>query len=64
MKKLQQRHRQQRLTSAGTMCCTKTYGARFHESYDTALDDHVVYIGPHEMGDTVAIDGYLTTVGR
>ncbi len=31
----------------------KTYGARFHESFDTTLDDHVVYIGPHQLTDTV-----------
>jgi phosphoribosylformylglycinamidine cyclo-ligase len=36
----------------------KTYGARFHESYDTSLDEHVVYIGPHRMTDPVEIPGY------
>ena len=27
--------------------------AGYHESYDTALDEHVVYIGPHQLTDTV-----------
>lgn len=43
------------LTSARHDVLHKTYGARFHESYDTTLDEHVVYIGPHLMGDEVKI---------
>jgi phosphoribosylformylglycinamidine cyclo-ligase len=43
------------LTSARHDVLHKTYGARFHESYDTSLDDHVVYIGPHRMTDEIAI---------
>jgi phosphoribosylformylglycinamidine cyclo-ligase len=39
------------LTSARHDVLHKTYGARFHESYDTSLDEHVVYIGPHKMTD-------------
>src|SRR5439155_8633273 len=31
----------------------KTYGARFHESYDTTLDEQVVYIGPHLLTDEI-----------
>ena len=31
----------------------KTYGARFPESYDTSLDEEVVYIGPHRITDEV-----------
>jgi len=46
------------LTSARHDVLHKTYGARFHESYDTTLDEHVVYIGPHLMTDTVEIDGH------
>src|SRR5882724_522651 len=42
------------LTSARHDVLHKTYGARFHESYDTTLDEHVVYIGPHRMTDEVA----------
>jgi phosphoribosylformylglycinamidine cyclo-ligase len=41
------------LTSARHDLLHKTYGARFHESYDTALDDQVVYIGSHRMTDPV-----------
>jgi phosphoribosylformylglycinamidine cyclo-ligase len=43
------------LTSARHDVLHKTYGARFHESYDTSLDEHVVYIGPHRMTDPVEI---------
>lgn len=42
----------------------KTYGARFHESYDTSLDEHVVYIGPHKMTDTVKLDGQDREIGK
>jgi len=52
------------LTSARHDTLHKTYGARFHESYDTSLDESVVYIGPHRMTDGVEIpaaDGTLTT---
>jgi len=43
------------LTSARHDTLHKTYGARFPESYDTGLDDSVVYIGPHRMTDPVEI---------
>lgn len=43
------------LTSARHDTLHKTYGARFHESYDTSLDESVVYIGPHRMTDGVEI---------
>ena len=43
------------LTSARHDLLHKTYGARFHESYDTALDEQVVYIGNHRMTDAVDI---------
>jgi phosphoribosylformylglycinamidine cyclo-ligase len=41
------------LTSARHDLLHKTYGARFHESYDTSLDEHVVYIGPHLLSDEI-----------
>src|SRR5258706_13904179 len=41
------------LTSARHDMLHKTYGARFHESYDTSLDEHVVYIGPHRITDEI-----------
>jgi phosphoribosylformylglycinamidine cyclo-ligase len=43
------------LTSARHDILHKTYGARFHESYDTTLDEHVVYIGPHLVTDKIAV---------
>ena len=49
------------LTSARHDILNKTYGARFHESYDTSLDDHVVYIGPHRMTDEIAVPGGAST---
>jgi phosphoribosylformylglycinamidine cyclo-ligase len=47
------------LTSARHDVLHKTYGARFHESYDTMLDEDVVYIGPHRMTDELE-DGSLS----
>jgi len=46
------------LTSARHDVLHKTYGARFNESYDTGLDDEVVYIGPHFFSDVVATEKY------
>jgi len=52
------------LTSARHDILHKTYGARYHESYDTSLDEHVVYIGPHQITDEI-IDGQRpTTIGQ
>lgn len=52
------------LTSARHDVLHKTYGARFPESYDTSLDESVVYIGPHRLTDTIK-DGTLnTTIGQ
>ncbi|MBI1342648.1 MAG: phosphoribosylformylglycinamidine cyclo-ligase [Terrimonas sp.] len=53
------------LTSARHDVLHKTYGARFPESYDNRLDEHVVYIGPHEVSDEVVNDnGETTTIGQ
>jgi phosphoribosylformylglycinamidine cyclo-ligase len=53
------------LTSARHDVLHKTYGARFHESYDNSLDEHVVYIGPHIMTDEIIIDGHQpSTIGK
>lgn len=49
------------LTSARHDVLHKTYGARFKESYDTALNDDVAYIGPHFFSD--AIQPALYTAG-
>ena len=52
------------LTSARHDVLHKTYGARFPESYDTSLDEHVVYIGPHKITDEIQ-DGETTrTIGQ
>jgi phosphoribosylformylglycinamidine cyclo-ligase len=51
------------LTSARHDLLHKTYGARFHESYDTSLDEHVVYIGPHRITDEVDDRGRKSEVG-
>ena len=52
------------LTSARHDLLHKTYGARFHESYDTALDEHVVYIGPHRMTDEIESAGQKYEIGK
>ena len=52
------------LTSARHDILQKTYGARFHESYDTSLDEHVVYIGPHLITDEIKIDDGPSTIGE
>ncbi|HMG66577.1 MAG TPA: AIR synthase related protein, partial [Chitinophagaceae bacterium] len=52
------------LTSARHDLLQKTYGARFHESYDTSLDEHVVYIGPHLMTDEIEVGNEKLEIGR
>lgn len=53
------------LTSARHDLLHKTYGARFHESYDTSLDESVVYIGPHKVEDEIEIDEFgKTNIGK
>ena len=52
------------LTSARHDILHKTYGARFHESYDTSLDEHVVYIGPHKITDEIKDGERTTTIGQ
>lgn len=52
------------LTSARHDMLHKTYGARFQESYDTSLDEQVVYIGPHRVTDEVETGGQKTEVGK
>jgi len=50
------------LTSARHDALDKTYGVRYPESYDTNLDESVVYIGPHKFSDELAgIDSRLPT---
>jgi phosphoribosylformylglycinamidine cyclo-ligase len=57
------------LTSARHDVLQKTYGARFPESYDTHLDDDVVYIGAHELtdkltGSLLVSDSPTLTIGE
>lgn len=52
------------LTSARHDVLQKTYGARFPESYDTSLDESVVYIGPHKLTDEVKDGERTTTIGQ
>ncbi|MBL0273101.1 MAG: phosphoribosylformylglycinamidine cyclo-ligase [Chitinophagaceae bacterium] len=52
------------LTSARHDILHKTYGARFHESYDTSLDEQVVYIGPHKITDEIMDGERSTTIGK
>ena len=52
------------LTSARHDVLHKTYGARFPESYDTSLDESVVYIGPHRMTDEVKDGDRVHQVGK
>jgi len=56
------------LTSARHDMLHKTYGARFHESYDTSLDETVVYIGPHKLEENVQFsmlgNEYSISVGK
>ncbi len=52
------------LTSARHDMLHKTYGARFHESYDTSLDEQVVYIGPHRLTDETTVGKETLTIGQ
>lgn len=46
------------LTSARHDALHKSYAKDFPESYDTGLNDQVVYIGPNKMTDAVEVAGY------
>ncbi|MFM2326091.1 MAG: hypothetical protein RIR31_293, partial [Bacteroidota bacterium] len=53
------------LTSARHDVLSKYYAENFKESYNTGLDEEVVYIGKHKLTDTVTTnDGQQTTVGK
>ncbi|MBS1632199.1 MAG: phosphoribosylformylglycinamidine cyclo-ligase [Bacteroidetes bacterium] len=52
------------LTSARHDILQKTYGARFHESYDTSLDEQVVYIGPYRITDNVQERNMNVEIGK
>ena len=52
------------LTSARHDVLTKMYAEEYKESYDTSLDNSVVYIGPHKLTDTIEAGGTMAEVGR
>lgn len=56
------------LTSARHDMLNKYYAENFSESYESSLDESVVYIGPHRMRDNVQYSmfnaQYSTTIGR
>src|SRR5436190_4872278 len=52
------------LTSARHDLLHKTYAARFHESFDTSLDEHVVYIGRYLVTDEIDVGGHKSEIGR
>ncbi|MEI9956818.1 MAG: AIR synthase-related protein [Ferruginibacter sp.] len=53
------------LTSARHDVLSKYYADNFKESYNTGLDEEVVYIGKHRLTDALTTDdGRQTTVGK
>ena len=52
------------LTSARHDVLDKSYGIKYPESYNTSLDDSVVYIGPYKMTDPVKDGERSTTIGE
>lgn len=55
------------LTSARHDVLSKFYAENFKESYNTGLDDAVVYIGKHRLTDTVQLTAYdspPTSIGK
>ncbi len=53
------------LTSARHDVLSKFYAENFKESYNTGLDEEVVYIGKHKLTDKLTThDSLLTTIGK
>ena len=52
------------LTSARHDVLQKMYGENFPESFDSSLDDSVVYIGPNKMTDKIEVAGEGIEVGK
>lgn len=52
------------LTSARHDALHKTYAARYPESFDNALPEEVVYIGPHQLTDDINDAGTMRSVGK
>lgn len=51
------------LTSARHDALSKHYAHTYPESFDTCLSDHVTYIGPHKLTDTIDIPETGQTLG-
>lgn len=51
------------LTSARHDALHKTYAARYPESFDNALQEDVVYIGPHQLKDEIDDNGTKRCIG-
>ena len=52
------------LTSARHDVLSKFYRDKFPETFDGALNDDVVYIGPHRMTGKVEVDGEQIEIGK
>lgn len=52
------------LTSARHDVLSKKYGRQYPESFDSGLDDSVVYIGPHSLTELLDVDGKNIEVGK
>ncbi|MFT3904307.1 MAG: AIR synthase-related protein [Niabella sp.] len=52
------------LTSARHDVLQKQYGKDFPETFEPALSEEVVYIGPHKMTDEIMVDGEKLNVGK
>ena len=52
------------LTSARHDVLDKSYATHFPETYDSSLDDSVVYIGPHTMKESIKVGGHTLDIGH
>src|SRR4051812_19806463 len=52
------------LTSARHDLFHKSYARNFPQTYESELDDKVVYIGKHCLKDTVVVNGTKTNIGK
>lgn len=52
------------LTSARHDVLQKKYGEKFHESYDSSLNEEVVYIGPHSLKDKIVTGHEQLAIGK
>jgi phosphoribosylformylglycinamidine cyclo-ligase len=52
------------LTSARHDVLSKFYAENFKESYNTGLDEEVVYIGKHRLTDALNVEQRSTTIGQ